>query len=129
MKGKLVSGSKNPLAKQIRNAVGASDNETVEIDSRPQNRDPRLPKVASPPSTLDEWATLRLKTVVELKALGLGLWDESRLMLFPFEWYDAIPTGFEVVTINGRSVTFEPGVTSNDRGFGCLAYGIIAKED
>lgn len=128
MKNKLVSGEKHPLAKAIRKAIGASDNETVEISSRPVDRDPRSPKVASPPSTHDEWVALHHKTVAELKALGLGLWDESRLMLFPFEWYDAIPAGFEVLTINGRSVTFAPGVTSNDRGFGCLAYGIIAKE-
>jgi hypothetical protein len=46
---------------------------------------------------------------------------------FPAEWYDHIPEGFEIVTINGAMKPFERGVTDDDRRFGLLAFGIVVK--
>jgi len=63
-------------------------------------------------------------TEEELLELGLQCWKGSHY-LFPHEWYDAIPDGFEVVDINGKIEEFEHGVSGDDKRFGVLPYGII----
>ena len=75
-------------------------------------------------STVD-WTGLRTKTREQLSALGMRAFDE-RLMLFPYAWYADIPAGYEVETINGTIIVFEPGKTDNDQRYGCLAYGVPA---
>jgi hypothetical protein len=72
-------------------------------------------------------SSLRSKTAAELQELGCHLWDESGLMLFPKEWFDAIPDGFVVVSISGACKPWNKGL-SNDHRFGMLAYGIIPGE-
>lgn len=64
----------------------------------------------------------RLMTAEELIAVGCRRWDED-LVLFPVEWFDEIPTGFPVVTINGDHELFHDGM-SRDRRWGLLAFGI-----
>jgi hypothetical protein len=61
----------------------------------------------------------------KLIELGLGNWN-GKLMLFPKEWYNAIPKDFPIESINGEIEPFEPGVTDDDIRFGYLAYGISA---
>lgn len=74
----------------------------------------------------------KLKTMskAELKKLGLGVWDEEdgkATMLFPGEWYDEIPKGFEVVDIFGETEKFDPKKSDKDQRFGLLPYGIVVK--
>lgn len=80
----------------------------------------------------------------ELRLLVCRTWEVPEtpghvLYLFPAEWYERIPNGFEVVTISGQRVKFcrpqatrhagrarfERGKTSNDRRFGVLGYGVL----
>lgn len=63
----------------------------------------------------------------ELDALGMRKWDDG-LYLFPYQWYDDIPEGFGVVTINGDEQRFYAGETDDDRRFGALPYGIRTGE-
>lgn len=66
----------------------------------------------------------------ELIKMGCMLWNENKEqshLLFPFEWYNVIPNGFEVITISGRKEKFKNGVTDDDKRFGMLPYGIILK--
>jgi hypothetical protein len=79
-----------------------------------------------PPAPPEDFESLRTMTKDQLKTLGLGPWDESGLMLFPGEWFDFIPVGFDVVDINGHHEKFDPKTSDNDTRFGCLAIGIIS---
>lgn len=60
-----------------------------------------------------------------LKAYGLKPWDEEQnVWLFPEEWYNNIPEGFEVITITDRVIEFDRSEESSDGRFGALAFGI-----
>lgn len=78
------------------------------------------PKVKPAPVPFER---VREMTKAELLVLGCTWWD-GRLMLFPVEWYDVIPVGFVVETINGAKKAFKPGKTDNDTRFGALAFGV-----
>lgn len=76
-----------------------------------------------------DFGKLRGMSKKELQELGLGLWNEKdgkALMLFPGNWYEQIPQGYEVETILGESKEFGPGI-GKDRQFGMLPYGISVK--
>ena len=102
------------------------------------NRSPKEPAPKACPSA-EELALLCERSSDELRALGLGCWNNpgepdedghplfrrNTLWLFPAEWCESIPDGFEVVTISGRREAFKRGETDDDRRFGCLAYGIL----
>lgn len=77
---------------------------------------------AAPPKDFD---ALRSMTKDQLQELGMREWDEEGLMLFPGEWYDFIPAGYEIVTITYSKEKFKPGKTDDDIRFGCLSYGIM----
>lgn len=90
-----------------------------------------------------------LKALIEsapkdiLKKMGVDVWEsydgakkakESTYLqpgeyhyLFPGEWYDYIPEGFEVINISGETERFKRGETDDDKRYGCLAYGFIRK--
>ncbi len=60
--------------------------------------------------------------------IPLELLEENEdIILFPVEWYDCIPEGFNMTDISGKEVIFQKGITSEDCRFGCLAYGIRRK--
>ncbi len=93
---------------------------------RPEN----WPTPTSPPEGPQEFEMLRRFTAPQLRKMGLAYWEKevtAPLMLFPAEWYHAIPAGFEIEDINGRREKFQPGETNDDRRFGALPYGIRAK--
>lgn len=50
------------------------------------------------------------------------------ILLFPNEWYNAIPNGFKVTGLSGEQYPFKKGDTDDDIRFGCLAYGILRSE-
>lgn len=73
---------------------------------------------------------LKTMTKAELKKLGLGIWDEEdgkATMLFPGDWYDEIPKGFEVVDIFGEVEKFDPKKSDDDQRSGFLPYGLVVK--
>lgn len=99
-----------------------SDEKIVAIT--PQfERHPDADEPANPPESLDEWEALREADPEKLQALGMRRWADD-LWLFPGEWFDAIPEGFEVTTILDETLKFDPEQQSRDIRFGCLAYGV-----
>jgi len=125
---KLKRASESPVGAAIRNALDVGPEEDVLVDiARPQfNRLPGTPKPGAAPA---DFTFLRDKDVATLRELGCAEWDEPDaegmvLMLFPCEWYDAIPAGFPVDTMGDKRVRFERHVTSNDRRLGYLSYGV-----
>ena len=109
---------------QFLRAIGAKPGDTIEIVT------PQFERTGSVvPSLPDMWEQLRSLSVDTLRSIGCGIWDEPdatgrALMLFPKEWYDHIPEGFEVDGIDGERETFKRGGTDDDYRFGCLAYGV-----
>lgn len=82
------------------------------------------------PPFQEEFLNLRMYGELHLKGLGLQKWEETPEQihwLFPYEWYDFIPEGMEIVDINGEREKFKRGTTDNDMRFGVLAYGFIQK--
>lgn len=62
--------------------------------------------------------------------MGVEIWKingEDIHYLFPKEWYEIIPNGFEIINIFGNKENFVPGVTDDDIRYGCLSYGFIRK--
>lgn len=50
--------------------------------------------------------------------------EDKIILLFPHEWFNVIPEGFEVIGLWGEKYKFSKEL-SKDRRFGCLAYGIL----
>lgn len=126
--GKLVPSDESDLAAAIRRAVGAGPYEDVTVYA-PPHRSRGDGKVVTYRPTRAEFDLLRTLPREKLVALGLRSWDEvSGLLLFPVEWYDLIPDGFELVCIDGEREVFESGKTDNDCRFGVLAYGIVPQQ-
>lgn len=124
--GDLEYGDVNDLARTIRQAIGVGDYDRVRV-TLPQFDRTDGRKVCYLPSTVEEFDALKLLPDDILKDLGLQAWDKDH-WLYPVEWYDTIPEGYPVDDINDKTKAFEPGKTSNDRRFGCLAYG-FKRED
>ena len=114
-----------PLARRIREAIGASETGGVLCYAPPHAEREDGKEILYYPLALADFEALRQLPPERLINLGLRPWDDSGLLLFPMEWYGLIPEGFEVVTISGETKEFVPGVTDHDCRFGVLAYGIL----
>lgn len=132
-KGELKHADESELAADIRDAIGAGPDEKVEGTIPQFTREPGQPKPSSPPG---DFESLRQLDSVALREMGCRPWDEPDvagrvLMLFPGEWYDAIPDGMSVVDINGQVEDFVAGETDDDIRCGCLAFGfeVYAKKE
>jgi hypothetical protein len=56
--------------------------------------------------------------------------QDKWVVLFPVEWFDVIPDGFNVIGLYGEQYQFNKFTADNDCRFGCLGYGILVdKED
>ncbi len=122
----LQFGDANELAHKIREFIGVGDFETVELIlpqfDRTDNRTISvLPKDAA---WLD---TLKSAPLDILRDIGLQCWDKN-LWLFPAEWYEHIPEGYEIIDINFSAEPFQEGKTDDDRRSGALPYGILVEE-
>ena len=87
-------------------------------------------------------ATLRFNSLKSLNnqsliALGCGKWDyvwqkgnTERVIhwLYPSEWYDHIPEGYEIVGLSGKIDKFSKDESDDDIRYGCLPYGFIGEE-
>ncbi len=94
----LKKQGEDPLADQIREAIGAGPDESVEVVTPQFTRTPGMQGPGSPPATKEDWEALRSMSVEALKEMGLQPWNEPDkegkvLMLFPGEWYPHIPPG------------------------------------
>lgn len=130
--GNLKKSSEDPVAAEIREAIGAGPDEPVTVIG-PQFERARGATTPAPPPT--DWEALRGMSRVALRELGCRTWNDPTepddefdglcLMLFPWEWYSSIPVGFVVTTINNKDRTFAPG--DDDQRAGCLSYGVKVK--
>ena len=53
--------------------------------------------------------------------------EDEDIILFPGEWFDAIPEGFVTTGLSGESKPWKKSEEDDDIRFGCLAYGIRRK--
>jgi hypothetical protein len=123
----LAFGDENPLAKQIREALGVGDYEKVRVVT-PQFERTDGKTIKYFPKTEAEFDALKKAPKDILIDIGLKLWDKGH-WLYPGEWYDFIPEGYPITDINGVTEPFRKGKTDNDIRFGCLAYGFKRDED
>ncbi len=122
--GKLKTAKQSRLAGRIRRALGVGPNDHVEVSTPQFTRAPDMPGPGAPPT---DFEALRELDKNALKEMGCSAWDEPDpdgkvLMLFPGEWYGAIPHGTRLVNILGQTVPFRRGM-SDDIRFGCLSFG------
>lgn len=121
----MLSMGDPDFGEKLMDAIGAKPGDTVRVVSSPHERPKNFPQPKAPPEPFE---SVRSMTVEELIARGCGRWDTTDKgihVLFPKEWYDSIPEGFELVCISGEKVKFKKGSTDDDIRFGCLAYGIV----
>jgi len=128
LSGELLPGSASRLVRLIREALGVTNDEPVQVYAPPHRSRMDGREVVYAPVTRVEFEALRALPRDQLMRLGLRAWDESGLLLFPVEWYSLIPDGFEVLTISGKREQFVAGVTDDDCRYGVLAYGIVPSE-
>lgn len=48
---------------------------------------------------------------------------DADMIMFPGEWFGAIPEGFIVTGLYGEQYSFHKAIADDDIRFGCLAYG------
>lgn len=74
-----------------------------------------------------EWDNL---TEEDCQELRFGKWsEESQLYLIPMWLYSAMPVGTKLTSILGEEIIFDGTNVDTENRFGCLAYGIIPKQD
>lgn len=119
----LKLGDENPLADALRKAIGVGPYDEV-VCMTPQFERTDSREIFYFPQTVEQYD--RLKTLNEemLREVGLQPWGEHDLWLFPHEWYNYIPEGYELMCITGELEPFKKGETDNDMRCGCLAYGV-----
>ena len=125
--GELAFSDESELAALIRKAIGASEYEKI-IAVTPQFDRTDGVEVKTRPRSAEYLDRIKALPHDVLMRIGVGVWDgtdEQIHYLFPAEWYECIPAGYEIVTISGKVETFVPGETDDDRRFGMLAYGWI----
>ena len=117
------------FAKKFAAALGVDDLSECEFVTPQFHRtDGVIP--SAPPQSLEEWLELTTLPKERLRQKGLGIWDDENGLhwLYPGKWYNYIPEGLPVISINGDVEIFHKGETDDDIRFGCLAYVFIQKE-
>jgi hypothetical protein len=61
----------------------------------------------------------------QLFKLGMRNFDDT-LYLFPATWFDDIPDGMLVTTVNGDQIKFSKKTSSRDQRYGWLGFGVKA---
>ena len=109
-------------------AIGLKPGETLQIVTPQFERtDGVIPCLPN-----DCWEAVASLDAQSLREIGCLPWDEpdengKQLMVFPYQWYNFIPNGYEITDIFGNEETFEKGKTDDDRRYGCLSFGVMAK--
>lgn len=70
-------------------------------------------------------------TIEEAKELRFRKWDDEHpdLWLFPLWIVPLIPEGMTVYNLNGEARKYEKDKFDNDIRYGCVAYGVMLKEN
>lgn len=128
---KILDITSPTFAEDFNAALGLTPGESV-VFQGPQFHRTDGRKVETRPEVLRSplfWQQLRTVPRSWLVRLGCQAWDDETppLMLFPYEWYDFIPVGYELECIDGSIAPFSDE-TDDDMRFGALAYGIRAAE-
>lgn len=124
----FIDGDPRFLAQRLMAILGVKPGDKIVITTPEFERPTGSPNPTEPPSDdINLWNALRSLTVAQLEKIGLGKWD-GRLMLFPHEWFAKIPDGLMVEDISGEIFFWKREEMSNDKRFGCLAYGIPATD-
>lgn len=109
------------FAEKFKAAIGLKEGQAVQFISPQFERTDGLVPVANPHGWFSLLHAMPEKT---LRAIGMQPWD-GRLWLFPYEWFNAIPKGFPVQSINGKHSKWDAETHSDDKRCGALAYGIV----
>jgi len=118
----LAFGDTNPIAKKIRDFLGVGDFDEVGcVLSQLERIDGKT--ITYVPTTVAEYDALKNAPENILEDIGLGQWDE-KIWLYPVEWYDYIPEGYEIVDISGKTEKFQKDITYNEKRYGCLPFGL-----
>lgn len=110
------------FAQKLAEAIGAKPGETIEITTPQFEREDGLKPIENPADLFNSLTKLNKETLLQI---GLRQWSDYGLWLFPYQWYDHIPEGMELLDINGATEIFKRGVTDDDMRFGVLAFGIV----
>lgn len=118
------------FVERFKEAIGLKPGEKLQIMTPQFTRTDGL----TVPIPIIDFAKLPTLSAETLKAIGCQKWDGPDakgdvLWLFPYEWYDHIPNGLEVVDISFEKEVFEHGKTDNDIRFGALAFGFMRNEN
>ena len=123
----ILDASSDTFVEDLRKAIGLEPGEQLEIVTPQFTRTDGL-KIGYFPRTEREYDAIKAMSAENLKSIGCQIWDKENgktHWLYPGEWYDHIPEGYEVTDIMGNTEAFAPGVTDDDIRYGCLAYGFI----
>jgi hypothetical protein len=119
----ILDASDPNFRENLLAAMGLKPGDSIEITGPQFEREDGIT-----PSVPDAWNKLHLLPVETLKAIGCRPWEEKEdgdLMLFPYEWYDHIPNGLQVMDICGGVSPFVRGKTDDDYRFGVLSFGVF----
>lgn len=81
-----------------------------------------------PMKTAPTFSALSQLSETELIELGCGLWETVKgrqLWLFPDYWYNSIPVGFNVTTVDYAAAPFDKNTHPNEPINGYLMFGFI----
>ena len=134
----LPFAHEDELAAKVRAAIGVGDWDPVSAITPQFDRDDGQEPWYIP-ETLADFDGLCSAPEEVLRTMCMMPWNNTadpddaeetarlggQLWLFPWQWYDHIPDGYEVVTVCGQRERFEHGRTDDDRRFGCLAFGFV----
>tara|TARA_R110002051_G_scaffold257868_1_gene316891 strand:+ start:21714 stop:22124 length:411 start_codon:yes stop_codon:yes gene_type:complete len=122
-------------------ALGLKKGDVIEITGSQHHRDYDLEIDFIPQDQKELEAVMSTASKENLIKMGCAIWtsykekeDRTYLKkgeyhyLFPGEWYNHLPQGFEMVNIFGEKEKFVPGESDDDIRFGCLPYGFVRKE-
>ena len=110
------------FADKLASAIGLQPGEAVTFRTPQFEREDGIQPASNPAELFGVMSSLSKETLLQI---GMRQWGEHGLWLFPYQWYDHIPAGMELMCIDGSTEPFERGVTDDDMRFGVLAYGIV----
>jgi len=123
-----VDNTKDPT-RVLMSILGIEQGDEVHITTPQFERlDGRI--VWYTPLTLSELKGMRNAPDWVLWELGLQVWEktsEYTHWLYPADWYDYLPDGLDILTVNNTEKVFKHGETSSDRRCGALGYGFIKR--
>lgn len=113
----------NDLFNELRKYI--PEGNTIEITTPQFNREEPLDFQWKPANKEEFDSFIQNAPHDVLKGCGFRIWDDEpdTLYLYPAEWFDCIPEGTLVTDIFYTKETFSKETSSNDKRFGCLAYG------